>query len=367
MIPLTAGPDIVPLTDHSLQAQNLIWDGGRNDKWDLIKGCTPGSHYHCYQAQDPSTIPNTIALANKYAISDQTYTCQRTASWSDKLTWTTACDQDGFLGVNPKPAAGVPQNSGLGCNSGKVTPWGPNNQLVPSCVPYPGVGPYGGAFKATPVPPQTDILQNCDKTVGCSWTNFNTARLWSVAAMRSYSVNVSVHNKTPDQFITDANAGALPSISYVTSNLASVADSEHNGSSMAAGDNSIGREVSAAMSGPDALSTAVFVVWDDCGCQYDPVDPSRVANIIISPYARAGFTDHTPVHFSAIQRLMEEAFDLPSMNANDAPGTYDFGDSFDLGQTPIQATAPLRTPVSAASATRRRTTRPLATIPDPKL
>ena len=59
------------------------------------------------------------------------------------MVWATA-DQDGFLGKNPfRPRQTDPKpttlGAGWGCDSGRVTPWGPSNKvLIPSCVPSSG-------------------------------------------------------------------------------------------------------------------------------------------------------------------------------------------------------------------------------------
>src|SRR5262249_61038893 len=49
--------------------------------------------------------------------------------------------------------------------------------------------------------------------------------------------------------------------------------SQHNGTSMPAGDNWIGQIASAVMDGPKWASTALFITYDDCGCFYDQVPP----------------------------------------------------------------------------------------------
>ena len=96
-------------------------------------------------------------------------------------------------------------------------------------------------------------------------------------------------------------AGRLPAFSVLTPG--DDTDSEHNGFSMATGDNWLGHQVTAVMNGADWGSTAIFIVWDDCGCFYDQAPPGtnpdgtpqgpRVPLVIVSPYARAGFTDST--------------------------------------------------------------------------
>ena len=103
----------------------------------------------------------------------------------------------------------------------------------------------------------------------------------------------------------------------------------------------IGSAVTALETGPLWDSTALFITWDDCGCFYDHVAPPagsglgiRVPLLIVSPYAKAGFTDSTTASFDSITRYAEEVLGIPSMGAGDATA-YDFADSFDYSQRPL--------------------------------
>ena len=108
--------------------------------------------------------------------------------------------------------------------------------------------------------------------------------------------------------LTDAAAGALPAFSIVTP---TGPQSQHNGNSMIAGDNWIGQVVSAITSGPQWASTAVFITYDDCGCFYDHVPPPepgmgiRVPMVIVSPYARRGFTDSNVATYASLLAFAE--------------------------------------------------------------
>jgi phospholipase C len=127
---------------------------------------------------------------------------------------------------------------------------------------------------------------------------------------------------------------------------------------MVAGDNWIGQVVTALEKGPEWNSTAIFITYDDCGCFYDHVPPPtnpdgtrqgiRVPMVIVSPYARAGFTDSTPASFASILRFTEQTFGLPALSKNDA-GAYDFAASFDYAQRPLQGPALSDHSVPAAS------------------
>ncbi len=123
---------------------------------------------------------------------------------------------------------------------------------------------------------------------------------------------------------------------------------QHNGTSMLKGDNWISDVVSNIENGPDWNSTAIFITYDDCGCFYDHVTPPpgrgvRVPMVIVSPYAKAAFTDHTSTGLSGMLSYIEHRFDLAPLTSDDA-SAYDFADSFDYSQAPRPgvAAAPAR-------------------------
>ena len=139
------------------------------------------------------------------------------------------------------------------------------------------------------------------------------------------------------QILTDAAEGTLPAVSFVTPTSLI---SQHNGFSMAQGDNWIGSIVAAIQDNPTLWSsTAIFITYDDCGCFYDHVSPPsgqgiRVPTVIVSPYARPGFTDSTSATFDSMLAYIEHTFGLPPLGQGDS-GAYDYSDSFDYGQSPL--------------------------------
>lgn len=357
---LRQATDVVPNVDHEVDAQRVIWNGGRDDGWARVNGCTATAAYRCVTAVAPKQIPNVIRLANAFAVSDATQTCSFVPSWMDHVQWMTACNQDGFVGNNPRATA--QSGPGWGCDSGKLTPWaapGAAPQLVPSCIPGRTVHKSnGGAARATPVPYTRTIAENCDAKPGCTWRTYSSQRSTESSTNRTYmwATNPSFgqllygHDSTApvEQFLSDARAGHLPSLSLVMPSLTRGNDSWHNGASIAFGDQVLGEEVAAVMNGPDWNSTAIFITWDDCGCFYDHISPRRVPLLIVSPYARHGFTDHRPTTFAGIHHFLEEALGLPSLNSDDA-GAYDLTDAFDFSQQPLPPVSMVATPVPAAS------------------
>jgi phospholipase C len=87
---------------------------------------------------------------------------------------------------------------------------------------------------------------------------------------------------------------------------------------------------------------AILITWDDFGGFYDHVPPPqvdqlglgfRVPCIVISPYAKKGFVDHTQYEHSSLCKFSETVFGLPPMTARDA-ASADMTDAFDFTQAP---------------------------------
>ena len=139
-----------------------------------------------------------------------------------------------------------------------------------------------------------------------------------------------------NQFIADATAGTLPAVSF----LKPGDDDGHPGySTLAAFENFTARAI-AAIQNNKALwaTTAIFVTMDESGGYYDsgyiqPVsffgDGPRVPMIVVSPYARRGFVDHTYTDHVSILKFIEANWGLPPLTSysednlpNPAPGVY---------------------------------------------
>jgi phospholipase C len=158
------------------------------------------------------------------------------------------------------------------------------------------------------------------------------------------------------QFVTDALAGHLPAYSVVVPGSGTAAYSQHNRYSMAAGDNWIGQVASAVMNGPQWASTVLFITYDDCGCFYDQVPPGtnpdgsqqgpRTPLVIVSPYARPGYTDTTATTFAGILAYVEQTFALRPLGVNDA-SAYAFARAFKYTQRPLRPVRMVTRPVPA--------------------
>ena len=142
------------------------------------------------------------------------------------------------------------------------------------------------------------------------------------------------------QFITDAQTGNLPAMSWIFADGEAVSEEPPN--SICQGENWTVAQLNAVMQGPDWNSTVVFITWDDFGGFYDHVAPPqldqfglgpRVPLLIISPYAKAGYVSHTVYEHSSVLKLIETRYHLPPLTARDGMAS-NMLDSFDFNQQP---------------------------------
>jgi hypothetical protein len=201
-------PDVTPEVNHSitsqLNAMNIQNGMPQMNGWQRIVagGCDAASNYRCISGYHlPRQEPSLSALASKFAISDNTFSLADSPSWGGHLYVVTS-NLDGFPGNIPQPAPGQPRDEGWGCDSS-----GTCTQKV--------IAPDG--------------LQTCKKADGGS--------SWAICPTIGQCLYRDAHHiANPDTFVKDARAGTLPSFSVITPSGCHVADSEHNGFSITAGD-----------------------------------------------------------------------------------------------------------------------------------
>jgi phospholipase C len=166
---------------------------------------------------------------------------------------------------------------------------------------------------------------------------------WHYYEHRYCTLRLYERYTTDDSFIVDANdpvngffasaqAGTLPSVSFIDPNFIDEPDGEDNDdgapSNITAGQNLIGRVVNAVMRGPKWNKTLLIITYDEHGGFYDhvnPMDPRfrqtakpvsgidhygvRVPAIVVSPWVDPGAVsdvifDHTSIAKTIARRFM---------------------------------------------------------------
>lgn len=132
----------------------------------------------------------------------------------------------------------------------------------------------------------------------------------------------------------DARNNRLPAVSYIYPG----GDSERAPGSVETGQARVGAMINAIQRSPAWSDTAIVLTWSDWGGYYDHVAPPlrdaagdgfRVPAIIISPYARQHFIDHTSADLTSILSLIEHLHGLPPLTTRDQSadpllGAFDF-------------------------------------------
>jgi acid phosphatase len=97
--------------------------------------------------------------------------------------------------------------------------------------------------------------------------------------------------------------------------------------------------IDAVRNGPNWKDAVIIVTYDENGGFWDHVAPptgdrwgpgTRVPTIIISPFARRGFVDHTIYETASILALIEHRFGLTPLARRDG-AARDLSASFDFG------------------------------------
>jgi phospholipase C len=144
-----------------------------------------------------------------------------------------------------------------------------------------------------------------------------------------------------DQYYRDLRNGTLPEVAF----MAPSGSSEHPPGSIQAGERFVRTLVGALMSGPYWPSSAFMWSYDDWGGWYDHVSPPhrdrfgdgfRVPALLVSPYARRGFVDHTELDHTSFLKFIEDNWRLRPLAARDAHAN-DFMSAFDFAHPPQRA------------------------------
>jgi phospholipase C len=132
------------------------------------------------------------------------------------------------------------------------------------------------------------------------------------------------HLKDEDDFVKAAKDGALPSVSFVKP-LGKF--SEHPGSTDIVSSEQHAIElINAVLNGPDGKDAVIILTYDENGGFWDHVAPpvidkwgpgTRIPAIIISPFARKGYVDHTQYETISILAFIEKRWGLKPLNDRD--------------------------------------------------
>lgn len=132
------------------------------------------------------------------------------------------------------------------------------------------------------------------------------------------------HLKDETEFLDAAKNGTLPSVSFIKP---IGLENEHPGESTITGGESHAVElINAVLNGPNGKDAVIILTYDENGGFWDHIAPpqidkwgpgTRIPALIISPFAKKGYVDHTSYETVSILSFIEKRWDLEPLNNRD--------------------------------------------------
>ena len=351
------------LTQRFYQEQQQI-DGGKMDKF-VAKNQSAGLALGYFNA----TVLPEGQLAKQYTLADNFFHAAFGSSLLNHF-WLIAAATPQWPKAPANMVAKVDPSGAL-IKDGAVTPDG---YLVNTA--YPANGPHPATITDTAqlVPPLTlpTIGDRLDEK-NISWGWFSGG--WNDAVARHpdplfqfnhqpFAYLAKYGNGTPGQvahlhdeqdFLRALRDNTLPAVAFVKP---AGADDEHPGyADLARGQQHVADLVQAVRQSSAWADTAIIVTYDENGGFWDHVAPpkgdrwgpgTRVPAIIISPYAKKGYVDHTQYDTTSILKLIEDRWGLAPLGTRDAVANG-LANAFDFTQAPTAPSGSLPAPNGGAA------------------
>ncbi|MCU1283793.1 MAG: hypothetical protein JWO13_143 [Acidobacteriales bacterium] len=245
--------------------------------------------------------------------------------------------------------------------------------------------PHGGA-QLTAKP----IFQLLDEN-HISWKIYVTDQIRGTSLVQNSYVNMFTYSNQPlpnvvpiSEYLTDVANGTLPQVAMIEGGYDSGRDEHPDidpnfpGAPIQQGAAYVASLINAFMGSPSWKDSVFILSYDEFGGFYDHVPPQaavspdgiaptdftatdhqkfnddftrtgyRVPMIVISPFTKKSFVSHTVRDYTAILKLIETRFSLPSLTARDA-AQDDMTEFFDFAAVPwaTPPAAPSQPPASA--------------------
>jgi phospholipase C len=334
-------PDVL----HRYYQEQLQIDGGKMDKYALYN-TSAGLSQGYYKT---SLLP-LLELAQKYTLCDNFYHSAFGGSFLNHI-WFIASASPVFPNA-PSTSIAKLDASGNLITDGAVTPDGfVVNTSYSVNAPHPATAAANTLVPNQTMPTIGDRLS--DKNISWAWYSggwdsalagkpdptfqFHHQPFIYFANFADGTKAKADHLKDETAFITAAKNGTLPSVSFVKP---LGINNEHPGySDVEGGENHTVELVNDILNGPNGDDAVIIITYDENGGFWDHVAPpvidkkwgpgTRVPGIIISPFARRGYVDHTQYETVSILSFIEKRWHLNPLadrdrNANPFDNAFDF-------------------------------------------
>jgi len=323
-VPLRQAHDREAGAAHSFAAGITVVNGGKMNCFDAL---WDGGHLESYVQYRRWQIPSYWRYAERFTLADHFFSSVYGHTMIEHL-WSVAGQSDRFLGPTetyPAPIEYCDDADERALSFRRLGAQGIARAFdLEEEARISALHAYWITRRAcTDIPVLPDRLN----ARGITWRYYSGAGGWAQPLRLIRHVRYGPmwqHVVGGPQFEQDLAAGRLPAVSWV---VPAVQFSDHPPNSVCAGENWTVRLLDSLMRSPAWDTTAVILVWDDFGGFYDHVAPPhddlyglgpRVPALIISPWARRAFVDHTTYEFSSVLRLIERLWRLKPLGNRDA-------------------------------------------------
>ena len=287
------GTSAIPLLRISATAQQSYRDQYNNGKMDgfvsaLNKRNQDGKLAMGYY--DDRDIPYYWNLADNYVLFDQFFSSAMDGSFSNHMYWV----------------AGIPSVAPKGVNLSDVLA---NLPTIFDRLQAAGVSWKFYVQNYDPTITYRDIGTSGNRASQVIWVPLlNFDRFIDDPTLSSHIVDLS-------QYFIDLDNGTLPAVSYIVPSGAS----EHPPSSLMSGQRFVKNILQELMRSTAWDSSAFMLAYDDWGGWYDHVTPiqvdkygygPRIPVLLISPYAKTGYIDHTVLDFTSMLKFIEQNWNI---------------------------------------------------------
>ena len=350
---------LMPDLGHSFADGVEAINGGKMDRFDLVQNGESLTGYSSFKRRG---IPNYWAYADEFVLGDRMFSSMYGPTFPEHLYTVAAYGGDAVDNKNPTGGEGGYCDD----PAEQVTAFerGLNNQEKTEIMAaqrtahdvgedfnFDNIVKYWTKIRACF---DFEVIMDQFEEHGISWRYYASDGSWMNALLAIEHIfedpdlwgpkvrdpAILRNGDTGDRFIEDLEKGTLPKATWI---VPPPGTNEHpGGPSVCVGENWTVRHVNAIMNSKFWKSTAIFITWDDSGGFYDHVPPPqydhmglgpRVPLLVISPWVKQGYIDHTTYEFSSVLKFIETAYDLDCLKARDCNANNMLG-MFDFEQTP---------------------------------
>lgn len=326
-----AADQVTPDVTHRFYQEQLQIDGGKMDKYALYN-YTRGLTMGYYTTAD---LP-LYELAKRYTVCDHFFHSVFGGSFLNHQ-WLVAAASPVFPDAPANIRAQV-DSSGRLLRDGTVTPEGYAVNTANSVNLHPKTDNPANLVPVQAGPNIGDRLS--DKGISWAWYSGGWNNIMAGKPAPSFTYHHQPfayfvryapgtpgrkkHLKDETEFLRAARNGTLPAVSFVKP---IGLENEHPGESTVTGGESHAVElINAVLSGPNGKDAVIILTYDENGGFWDHVAPpvidkwgpaTRIPALIISPFAKKGFVDHTSYETVSILSFIEKRWKLKPLNDRD--------------------------------------------------